>query len=133
MRASRRTLLVHFAICVLASACSESMGEYSLALPNGYHLERYSSGEVTIVAPGSTIAVAGVVQEYAIAGSFIVGRTVVPPTSAENQAKYYSHVRPGYFVVDTSSGEVLLGLSEREWKANLARRNIAVPQLLAPP
>jgi hypothetical protein len=118
---------------MLVSACSEFGGEYSLPLPNGYHIERYSSGEVTIVDPESKIVVAGLVREYAVVQTCVVGYVVMPAASPQEQAKYYSHVRPGYFVVDTSTGETSLALSEQEWKVRLTQRNLPIPQLVAPP
>jgi hypothetical protein len=127
------SFLTCFILSVLTSACANNMGEYSFDLPNGYRIERYNSREVMIVDRESRVVVAGLVREYAIDRSFVIGRADLPPTSAENQARYYSDVRPGYFVVDTSTGEVSLGLSELEWKTNLVRRNISVRQLLAPP
>ena len=127
-----RSALLMLLLCMQVGCTGPGGGEYSLPLLNGYNIERYSSGEVTIVAPDSRIVVAGRVREYAVVQSYIVGYAVMPDTSPENLTKYYSHVQPGYFVVGTSTGEATLGLSEQAFKERLTQRQLPMPQLVAP-
>jgi hypothetical protein len=87
-----------------------------------------------IIDSKSTVVVAGLIREYAVVGALIIGNAVLPPVSAEEQSKYYSYVRPGYFVVDATTGEALVGPSEQQWKEDLIRRGVSgAPQLAAPP
>ncbi|MFO8006340.1 MAG: hypothetical protein R6V05_01235 [Candidatus Brocadiia bacterium] len=111
------TKLLPVALAALLMLCGcGRVGDYSVELPGGYELVRThghsrmiwgsrGSGDRSCVVPADIVEV-GVHEGY------VFGRLVNRPELDFDPVR-----KPGYFLLDTSSGEALLGLDEQEWSA----------------
>lgn len=118
-------------------ACGCDNGDYATALPNGYRLARTNAYTKAIFAPqGKTdpshavggIAVAAQVDRMAVVGKVVTGHVVASP-----QSELASVERPGYFVLDTETGRVELGLTEAAWVSSLRAAGITKTPSLSTP
>ena len=117
-------LLLAFVVLSI-SGCN---GDYETSLPNGYKLFRTNSSTKVILAPTGKqhpshcapgLAVAAKVNGMAIVGKWVVGVVVTSPTSEVVNCE-----APGYFILNTETGEVWLRLTEAKWRARLKTEGI---------
>jgi hypothetical protein len=120
-----RRIVVSLALVVsLLAGCGQ---ESDATLPGGYVLfktdslpkDRYliTTGSGSVVVPYS-------VAELAVKGQLVVGRVekVRAPAGFDDEPERWT--APGYFVLDTASGALRLGLNEADWIADLKARGI---------
>ncbi len=108
-------------------------GDFSVALPGGWHLSRWSSGEYVVLRTAKSsneieVMIGPTVDRYQVFGVVIVGH--VGPWKGVNAPD-----RPvlGYFVVDTATQRVWEGLDEAAWRQRLRELGITEdPQLHRP-
>ena len=107
------------------------IGDYEAQLPNGYHLVRTNSPTVFIWSPkgiSTAMVVPPKIVEIGVHEALVAGRVEYSPDSdvpMEHAA--------GYFILDTSNGEVDIGLSEEEFEKKLKERGLADPPKLVRP
>ncbi len=104
-----------------------SMGDYAKDLPNGYELVRTNTHTKMIWTRrgsprGRKCVVPPDIQEIAVRGNYVFGWLVTSP-----RADKFGESIPGYFLLDTSTGEVLLGLDEEDWKSKLREIGLENP------
>lgn len=104
-------------------------GDYSIPLPNGYHLVRTYSNHVVMSKPPVDEGVLGApIESYAVSGQIVIGCV----GSAEGYG-YPQEEQPGYFIVDTKTGQVRKGLNSKEWKSILSSLGLRkIPNLMSP-
>lgn len=103
-------------------------GNFRIALPNGYEMMSEYTGQVWILGPDGRDVVAATVDGYAVIDSVVVGHVSL---GLGRSAKNYS--KPGYFVLDTKTGQVVQGMDKKEWLARLKDLGVTTaPQLHTP-
>ncbi len=127
------TLSLGIGILLIAS-CSRA-SDYEKSLPNGYRLIRTNAVTTAILDPNeawpaphpSGVAVAAKVVRIAVSNNLVVG--YVESSVDSELAKFQV---PGYFILDTQTGAVHLGLSESDWNKQLKVMGIGVVKLREP-
>ena len=110
---------------VLVGGC----GDYSVCLPNGFSMVRVYAGAVHIGRPNHEgIAVFANVDSYAVLGDYVVGHVKLPKHDPERSLS-----KPGYFVLNTSTGESRDGMGVDVWREELRRASLATDPLLEEP
>jgi hypothetical protein len=108
--------------------------DYSVDLPNGYRLVRTNSPTIMIFAPDSAPEwLHGLVVPAKITGlndtnGIVYGRVEQSPDSDMGLTQ-----TPGYFVLDTKTNGVWLGLGEENWRGILKDRGVERPRALVRP
>jgi hypothetical protein len=121
-RGRRVSLVVGGALLI---ACGGGMSDYRRELTRGYKLVRANADEYVIVDSLDWVVITPTISEIRHLGDLIVG----VPQHPERQG----HFEPGYFVVNTATGEHRMGLSKETWLAELRRHGIRdLPALRRP-
>jgi hypothetical protein len=102
----------------LLIACPGGMTDYRRDLTHGYKLVRANADEYVIVDSMDGVVVTPTISEIGHVGDVIVGVTELP----QRQGNFGS--KPGYFVVNTATGETRMGLSKDACLAELRRYGI---------
>ena len=97
---------------LLLTACMQ--GEADTALPNGYRFVELSKGNGAIITGAGDFAVYPNVVEYRLRGAQVVGKRELAEDNADHSNEFTEGL--GYFVLDTSTGELRQGLSLAEVK-----------------
>lgn len=110
-----------FALVILsmgAGGCAtSSRPNFVVALPNGYQIIRGGkAAEPMIVKRSGGVVVPGPVDSYTVIRDVVVGS-----------------VKPGFFVLDTRTGQVENALAENAYQEKLKSLNIAPLPELSPP
>ena len=112
----RLCVVLGSAFLLLVSGCWR--GDFAKTLPNGYELIRTNYYTTMIWTPRvggeRECIVPPDIQEIAIHRQYVFGWLVSSPRSDKG-----SESIPGFFVLDTSTGETLLGLDEDDWNARM--------------
>lgn len=113
-------------------------GEFERELVNGYVVFASNPRTVAILAPeahrdhptncSNGLAVAALVDGVSIHGNMILGHVAVSPSS-----ELADFAVPGYFIIDSTSGDVRKGMSRQDWESALNGANILVPPALPRP
>ena len=98
------------AALLLVSGCANN--EANLALPNGYRVIELSGGNRAIVTAEGDFAVYPNVVEHRLEDARVVGKRVLAPDNTDYSQPFTEGL--GYFVLDTSSGELIQGLPKLE-------------------
>ena len=121
-RILKGNLILHLiagGLCLLMTSC----GDFERPLPGGYSLVRMNADEIIIVKrvepSGIKIVVGPKIKGYKVSEGVVIGDVVIPDWSALK-----SESTPGYFVLDTSTGEVQQGLTRDEWLGILKSKGI---------
>jgi hypothetical protein len=99
---------------------------YHTALCNGYNLVRMNGYEVVVANPRSDIVTRGTVTMFDVKSPYVTGYT-----STEHMAPDTDPV-DGYFVLDTTSGNISDGLSENAWRKRLSELRWEHPAIRKP-
>ena len=91
-------------------------GRYQIELTNGYKLTRLNRERVAVTETGrgDYPIISGNVEQYAVGSPFIIG------FASTNHMPADTNIVAGYFVVNTDSRVIKQGLTEDQWKAELA-------------
>jgi hypothetical protein len=116
-----------FLLAVVTLFLSGCGGDYAVDLPNGYRLVRTNASSIQIFWPEnfsghaySGLAVPPKIVAIGSTEKLVYGIVETSPHS-EN-----AHLTvPGYFVLDTSNGNAVLGLDEQGFKEKLKQLGIA--------
>jgi len=127
-----RAVLSHTARAIVAlmlgvAACG---GPYD-DLPNGYRFFRANSHQQVITKAGMGVVVEADVAELAILGDLVVG-FAEPEVVFEGQPPP-PRTEPGFFVLDTRTGQLQDDLSRAQWLGALGARGIDEPPELHAP
>jgi hypothetical protein len=97
--------------------------DYEGKLPNGYEINKISSTNIAI-ARGLTVF-RGDINRMNIRGDVVIGR-VDELTPAEQRTRISKfEAPPGYFILDTKTGSLQLGLEKKAWLSQLKKLGIA--------
>lgn len=99
--------------------------DFGLALPNGYEVVRVSGGTFLITDHTNFVRIDPLIEEYAMRGKWVIGRT-----------SYYERDQgevEGFFVLDTKTGKLQQGLSNKQFQQALTKNNIRRGSLRKPP
>ncbi len=100
----------------------------SVTLPAGYRIFFASGSEVYLVDPQDDSVIGATLAEVNTQGGLIVGRNVPRPGD-----RLFDRNQPGYFVIETSSGEITRGLSREQLEQQLRERGLPGIPPLHPP
>jgi hypothetical protein len=125
-------LTVLLGASVVLGGCNR---DFVRPLPRGYRLARTNPYTVVIVAPAHVhhpahvhgTAVPPKIVEVGVWRTFVYGRV-----SASPQSELAALSQPGYFVLDTSTGNVDTGMTESAWRRRLESLGFANPRMVAP-
>ncbi len=119
-----KCLLVVALLPGLLNGCSD----YSRSLPNGYTLEKTNNSTIFILGPEDDfprqVVVPARVSALAVKGEWVLGWVEEEP-----EATLSTESAPGYFLLDTESGDVTLELSREAWSAHLQKLGVPIPRL----
>jgi hypothetical protein len=116
-------------VVIVAAVLVGGCGDYSVCLPNGFSMVRVYPGAVHVVRPNHEgIAIFANVDEYAVLGDYVVGHVDPPKHELER-----SMSKPGYFILNTSSGDAKDAMDLDAWRAELRRSSLATDPALARP
>jgi len=101
-----RWRLLGLALALVLSGC----GDYRVPLPNGYELVRVYAGAILIADPTKALVVNANIDGYTVLGDLIVGHVALAELSPEREMSV-----PGYFIVNTATHEVKVGLEKQAW------------------
>jgi hypothetical protein len=108
----------------LLNGCSD----YSRSLPHGYTLEKTNNSTIFILGPEEDfpreVVVPARVSALAVDGAWVAGWVEEEP-----EATLDVESAPGYFLLNTESGDVALGLSHEAWSARLTKLGLPTPRL----
>ena len=110
-----RVVLIALAV-IVAVGC----GDYEIPLRHGYILGRISSGTFVVVDPSQHVVVGPTVDGCNVVGDLFIGRV----SSDEGQQSY--------FIVNMRSRNVQRGLTENEWRRQLAAYGVTDYRLVRP-
>lgn len=119
----KQACLFALALILMLFGC----GEYEWNLCGEYRLVRMNADELRLVGPGNAIRVNGNVETYAVKAPYITGHTGLTDIL---DAKREPNI--GYFIVNTSTDELVQGLSEDAWRGTLKRIGWENPKLIKP-
>ena len=118
--------------CVVGLCCGIFFGchptDYSVQLPNGYSVVRVNSDKLLIADARPVVVVPPSVKEMGVTGNLVYGR-VSRPSVLDPNLKTIT----GYFVVDTRTGGVMLGMEENAWLRRLRDSGINERPILRRP
>ena len=113
-----------FVFGALLDGCSD----YAKPLPNGYELNRTNASTILIFTPEEDypreIIVPPKIVSWGRVKDVVFGEVVDSPNSSVSEDSV-----PGYFILYTQNGVVLLGLSEEEWLKELKNLGIEEPKV----
>jgi hypothetical protein len=116
---------VVIATAFLLHACS---GDFSVALPGGYELTRVHAGAVVLNHPDKGVVIDANIDGYKIVGDIVAGHVVIAERAPDN-----AYSKPGYFLVNTKTHEVIQGMDKARWLASLRKMGVTEePQLRKP-
>jgi hypothetical protein len=124
-------VLVSFLPLLLAGC----QNDYQRSLPNGYRLVRTNAYTIAIFPPKGQyldyfqegIAVPPKIVEYGVDHAIVFGRIELAPLS---ELDYMS--TPGYFILDTRTPSVKLGMGIAEWTEVLKTYGITTIKMKTP-
>lgn len=124
-----KILTFSFLYAVLMCAGCGMSDINSIDLPNKYHLVMTSGSEAVVCTPGpgNEVVLGPNIKSYAIYGRFVVG---YEKREAYPDAKL--SFREGYFILNTSSGNIQNGLRFEDWQKHLQTVGINSPDLKKP-
>ncbi len=106
----------------------DGCSDYAKPLPNGYELNRTNASTILIFTPEEDypreIIVPPKIVSWGRVKDVVFGEVVDSPNSSVSEDSV-----PGYFILDTQNGVVLLGLSEEEWLKELKSLGIEEPKV----
>ena len=108
-----KLLLLFSCIPLFCSGC----GDYAVTLPGQYQLIRANGNEIYISnpEPNGEIILGPSIEGYAVSGRFVIGYIKRGNWPVEFQPKMVD----GYFVLDTTSGNIKQKLSIAAWRKEL--------------
>jgi len=95
-----------------------------MALPNGYYLQPSSAGKIALVNRRGRLVLPGPIAAYRVSGVIVagaLGEVSQAARTCSNDCPFEAQPDTRYFILNTSSGEVMTGLDELEWRAGLRR------------
>ena len=98
------------AALLLVPGCANN--EANEALPNGYRVIELSGGNSAIATAEGDFAVYPNVVEYRLEDARVVGKRVLATDNTDYSHSFTKGL--GYFVLDTSTGELIQGLPKLE-------------------
>ena len=101
-----------FIIILLIYGCHKY--EFTIDLQNGYKLWRVSESELYIGNSEDVFVVGPRVESLEIAGDYIIGLVIEPKKFNSSM-----DIKPGYFLINTISNNVIKGLTKKEWDDKL--------------
>lgn len=129
------------ALCILAllgsslsgaTAFAARIAPFVVALPNGYEIARQRDGQLAVLKRSNKSVVTAPLGTYAVVRDVVTG-LVPEPESQDAKANGKSRSTAGYFILKTATGELVQGLSEEDWKAQLKALGVTlIPTLNAP-
>jgi hypothetical protein len=114
----------------LMTGCMQ--GDFDIALPNGWELSRWSSGEYVVLKTTKDsnevkVRIGPTVARYQVIGHVVTGHVAASDFPVPDRPVL------GYFVVDTKTDRVWQGLDERAWRQRLRELGVTEePQLKWP-
>jgi hypothetical protein len=104
-------------------ARDDTLSDRFTRLPNGYSIVRSSPGAVALVRPSSEEVISPPIDGYRIHSRLIIGHS----------RRWDAPGKPGYFVVDTRTGERWHRLTKNQWMTVLRDHGIrSAPPLIEP-
>jgi hypothetical protein len=113
----RKTILIMFLI--LLSGCGQGATE----LIGGYR-HHDLGGENAISDRSDNMVVDPNVDRYKVIDPYIVGERIQPSFDPAPWNKELLSKRPGFFILDTRSGQLIEGMNESEFEKELRARNL---------
>jgi hypothetical protein len=101
-----RLRLLWLVLALVLSGC----GDYRVPLPNGYELVRVYAGAILIADPTKALVVNADIDGYTVLADLIVGHVAPADHPPERDMSV-----PGYFIVNTRTREVRMGLEKPAW------------------
>lgn len=110
-----------------------------MPLPNGYRLVRTNAVSIFVFPPESAHhsvfdgdwAVPAKIVGIQVSGDIVYGKTVSSPDA--DPGRHHTRTGPaGFFILDTATHTVQLGLNEDAWRATLRARGITDLNLKKP-
>lgn len=99
-----------------------SCGDYRVDLPNGYQLVRVYGGAFTISHPVKGGVVHSNVGRYAVVGDLVVGYVTTPDHVSLEERRMSI---PGFFILNTATNSIKVGLDEERWAAELKANGVS--------
>lgn len=105
--------------------------DYEGELPNGYKLFKANSTEIGISR--GLILFTGDINEMNVKGDLVFGKVdELPPEIQKNRIRKIE-APPGYFILNTRTGSLQLGLDEQKWLSELRKTGVLEkPALMMP-
>lgn len=94
--------------------------DYRISLPNGYEMVRIHSGSVAICDSNTVEVIGPNIDRYTVVQDVVAGHVVVARPDDFGQEE-----KPGYFILDTRTGSVRKGLSEKQWIYSLSKYGVS--------
>ncbi|MEP7242794.1 MAG: hypothetical protein ABI885_03820 [Gammaproteobacteria bacterium] len=147
-------------VMITAASCALAASGFVVALPNGYEMIRDKADAPTIVKRSGSKVVPGPIAAYVVVRDVVTGQVMPtagkpdkkarkPAASSEQPATTNgtpandgdkpvgapgeAAPKPTYFVLNTGTGDVALGLSQEDWAQRLKQLGVDTPPELNPP
>jgi hypothetical protein len=121
-------LLLILIVLFSLTACSS---DYEVPLPGGYVLVSVYAGAVIIGRPSEhEVVVDANVESYKVLGELVVGH-VNTPEKLSSEEKETS--KPGYFILNTKTHEIKVGLDKQTWLDSLQTQGVSSEPRLRKP
>lgn len=113
-------------ITLLAALCQGCNSDYEISLPNGYRLMRTDSSTIAIFEPNDRgfkgLVVGPTITQIGIHNNYVFGHVEKSPSSP-----IASYSVAGFFIINTQSMEVSVGLEKKQWEQRLKDLRINSP------
>jgi hypothetical protein len=128
--------LASFLLIVMAVAAPVfAKSSFSVSLPNGFYIERDKSSQLGILNRHGKVAVSPIAG-YSVYGSLVIGlagKEIDMDGAYQNDRPLPESAESNYFVIDTKSGQIEIGLSASGLKTKLVELGVtATPEVRAP-
>lgn len=131
----RKILILIMVACLSVLACCDR--NYSKPLPNGYAIVKPDSATICIASPtsglhhpshhGGGVAVAAFIDQLGVTGDIVYGHVASSSNSSMSDIE-----GPGYFVLDTRTGELRSRMSYEQFKISISSRGLTDISMQSP-
>ncbi len=111
---------------VVALSCSGCSYRGDVQAPNGYSIECDKGRNCIVASNGPTsVIIEPEVDQGAVVNQHLIGHVTKQLPFPGQTAPDFPTNNPGFFIIDTQSGLWVGGLTEADWKRELAQKGIA--------